>query len=171
MGISTAGDLSGLFAPSRANQMRDITDGTSGTIVVGETDTANFYGGPFMTTGSGLRRAPYTSGVFRAAFVGLTHTGWGSNEGGGAGALEVDGSGPKQSGAWFRPAAYAYEPTYICAWGINTEWPGTSSYHGPLIQVARADGSANTLSQNVNYGVYLRLNAIADNNVTPDPVD
>jgi prepilin-type N-terminal cleavage/methylation domain-containing protein len=169
MGIGTAGDLSGLFAPSRANQMRDITDGTSGTIVVAETDTANFYGGPFMTTGSGLRRAPYTSGVFRAAFVGLTHTGWGSNEGGGAGALEVDGSGPKQSGAWFRPAAYAYEPTYICAWGVNTEWPGTSSYHGPLIQVARADGSASTFSQSVNYGVYLRLNAIADNNVTPDP--
>ena len=173
MGIGTAGDLSGLFAPSRANQMRDITDGTSGTIVVGETDTSNYSGGPFMTTASGLRRAPYQNGVFRAAFVGLSHAGWGTNEGNTPRALEVDGSGTKNVG-WFRPVAnqpgpYAYEPTYICAWGINTEWPGTSSFHGPLIQVARADGSASTLSANVNYGVYLRLNAIADNNVTADP--
>jgi type II secretory pathway pseudopilin PulG len=170
-GFSNLGDLSGLFAPSRANQVRDITDGTSGTIIIAETDTANFYGGPFMTTGTGARRAPYTSGVFRAAFVGFSHAGWGTNEAGGPGALEVDGSGPKNVGTWFRPAAYAYEPTYICAWGINTEWPGASSYHGPLIQAARADGSTSTLSQNVNYSVYLRINAIADNNVTADPVN
>jgi len=171
MGIGALGDLSGLFAPSRANQMRDITDGTSGTVVIAEADTANFYGGPFMTTGTGLRRAPYTSGVFRAAFVGFSHAGWGTNEGGGAGAFEVNGSGPKNAGTWFRAGAYAYEPTYICAWGINTEWPGTSSYHGPMIQAARADGSAGTLSQSINYGVYLRINAIADNNVTPEPTE
>ncbi|MFN6398688.1 MAG: DUF1559 domain-containing protein [Planctomycetota bacterium] len=171
LGFANLGDMSGLFATSRANQMRDITDGTSGTVVVAETDTANFYGGPFMTTGTGLRRAPYTSGVFRAAFVGFSHAGWGTNEGGGQGALEVDGSGPKAAGTWFRAGAYAYEPTYICAWGINTEWPGTSSFHGPLIQTARADGSAGTLSQNINYGVYLRINAIADNNVTPEPTE
>jgi len=169
MGIGALGDLSGLFAPSRSNQMRDITDGTSNTVVVAETDSANFYGGPFMTTGTGLRRAPFQNGVFRAAFVGFSHAGWGTNEGGTSRALEVDGSGPKNVGTWFRAAAYAYEPTYIVAWGINTEWPGASSYHGPLIQTARADGSAGVLSQNINYGVYLRINAIADNNVTPEP--
>jgi hypothetical protein len=169
LGFINLGDMSGLFAPSRSHQMRDITDGTSNTIVIAEADSANFYGGPFMTTGTGLRRAPYTSGVFRAAFVGFSHAGWGTNEGGAPRAFEVDGSGTKNVGTWFRPAAYAYEPTYICAWGINTEWPGTSSYHGPLIQTARADGSAGVLSQNINYGVYLRVNAIADNNVTPEP--
>lgn len=169
MGIGTLGDLSGLFAASRANAMRDITDGTSNCVVVAETDTSNFYGGPFMTTGTGLRRAPYQNGVFRAAFVGFSHAGWGTNEGGGQGALEVDGSGPKNVGTWFRAASHAYEPTYIVAWGINTEWPGASSFHGPLVLAARADGSNSPLSQNVNYGVWLRLNAIADNNVTAEP--
>lgn len=171
IGIGVLGDLSGLFAPSRANAIRDITDGTTNTVVIAETDTANFYGGPFMTTGTGARRAPYQNGVFRAAFVGLSHAGWGTNEGGSPGAMEVNGAGPKAVGTWFRAAPYAYEPTYICAWGINTEWPGTSSYHGPMIQAARADGSAGTLSQNINYGIYLKLNAIADNNIAPEVND
>jgi prepilin-type N-terminal cleavage/methylation domain-containing protein len=174
MGFAVAGDLSGLFAPGQSAAMRDITDGASTTVVVAEADSANFYGGPFMTTGTGLRRAPFQSGVFRAAFAGFSHAGWGSSEDPSwcappPGALEVDGSGTKAAGSWFRPAPYAYEPTFICAWGINTEWPGTSSYHGPLIQTARADGSAGVLSQNINHGVYLRINAIADNNVTPEP--
>ncbi|MFN9346834.1 MAG: DUF1559 domain-containing protein [Planctomycetota bacterium] len=170
MGIGTAGDLSGLFAPGQSAAMRDIVDGTSNTIVVEEDDSANFYGGQFMTTGTGLRRAPFTSGVFRAAFVGFSHAGWGSSENPPCapppGALEVDGSGTKNAGTWFRAAAYAYEPTYIVAWGINTEWPGASSYHGPLVQTARADASVGITSQNINYGVWLRLNAIADNNIT-----
>lgn len=169
LGFANNGDMSGLFAPSRANGLKDITDGTSNTLVVAETDSAGFYGGPFMTTGTGKRRAPYTSGVFRAAFVGFSHAGWGTNEGGANRAMEVDGSGYKGAGSWFRGAAYAYEPTFICAWGVNTEWPGTSSFHGPMIQAAYADGSASTLSQNVDYGVYLRINAIADNNITVDP--
>lgn len=168
MGIGNAGDLSGLFAPTRQNGLKDITDGTSGTMVIAETDSANFGGGPFMTTATGKRRAPWNAGVFRAAFVGLALAGWGTNEGGQNRAWEVDGSGFKQV-RWFRESAYAYEPTYICAWGVNTEWPGTSSFHGPMILTAYADGSANTFSSNVDYGVYLRLNAIADNNITVDP--
>lgn len=170
LGFRNDGDMSGLFAPSRANAIRDITDGTSGTMVIGEADSANFGGGPFMTTASGRRRAPFQNGVFRAAFVGFAFAGWGTNEGGGAGAMEVDNSGAKNVG-WFRVTPYAYEPTYICAWGINTEWPGTSSYHGPMVQAAYADGSASTLSSAIDYGVYLRINAIADNNITPDPRD
>jgi prepilin-type N-terminal cleavage/methylation domain-containing protein len=174
MGFAVAGDLSGLFAPGQSAALRDITDGTSTTLVVAEADSANFGGGPQWTTASGRRRAPFQSGVFRAAFVGFSHAGWGSSEDPSwcappPGALEVDGSGPKAAGSWFRPAPFAYEPTFICAWGINTEWPGTSSYHGPLIQAAYADGSASTLSSTVDFGVYNRLNAIADNNVMPDP--
>lgn len=165
-GFSNLGDLSGLFAPSRSNAMRDITDGTSNCVVVAETDTANFYGGPFMTTGSGLRRAPYQNGVFRAAFVGFSHAGWGTDEGGSPGAIQPDGTATQAAGNWRRERPYVYEPTYIVAWGINTEWPGASSYHGPFVQAARADGSAGVVSQNINYGVWLRLNAIADNNLT-----
>ena len=169
MGIANAGDLSGLFAPTRQHGQKDLTDGTSTTMVIAETDSANFGGGPFMTTSTGKRRAPFNAGVFRAAFVGFSHAGSGTNEGGTNRGWEVDGSGYKAAGTWFRPAPYAYEPTYICAWGVNTEWPGTSSFHGPMIQAAYADGSTSTFSSNVDYGVYLRLNAIADNNITVDP--
>jgi hypothetical protein len=165
-GFSNLGDLSGLFAPSRSNAMRDITDGTSNCVVVAETDTANFYGGPFMTTGTGLRRAPYSNGVFRAAFVGFSYAGWGTNEGGSPGAIQPDGTAPQAVEDWRRANPFVYEPTYIVAWGINTEWPGASSYHGPFVQAARADGSTNVVSQNINYSIWLRLNAIADNNLT-----
>ena len=168
LGFANNGDMSGLFAPTRRNGVKDITDGLSNTLVIAETDSAGFGGGPFMTTATGKRRAPFTDGVFRAAFVGLALAGWGTNEGGTNRAWEVDGSGYKQVN-WFRAAPYAYEPTFICAWGINTEWPGTSSFHGPMIQAAYADGSTSTLSSTVDYGVYLRINAIADNNITVDP--
>jgi hypothetical protein len=161
--------MSGLFAPTRQNGQKDITDGTSNTLVIAETDSAGFGGGPFMTTSTGKRRAPFQSGVFRSAFVGFSHAGSGTNEGGTNRGWEVDGSGYKAAGTWFRPAPYAYEPTFICAWGVNTEWPGTSSFHGPMISAAYADGSTSNLSSTVDYGVYLRINAIADNNITVDP--
>jgi len=169
LGFANNGDMSGLFAPTRQNGQKDITDGTSNTLVIAETDSAGFGGGPFMTTSTGKRRAPFQSGVFRSAFVGFSHAGSGTNEGGTNRGWEVDGSGYKAAGTWFRPAPYAYEPTFICAWGVNTEWPGTSSFHGPMISAAYADGSTSNLSSTVDYGVYLRINAIADNNITVDP--
>jgi prepilin-type N-terminal cleavage/methylation domain-containing protein len=169
LGFRIGGDMSGLFAVTRFNSLKDVTDGTSNTLVIAETDTAGFYGGPFMTTASGIRRAPYTSGVFRAAFVGFSHAGWGANEDGAQRCLEVDGTGYKRAGTWFRGASYAYEPTFITAWGVNTEWPGTSSFHGQGIQTAFGDGGVHFLSANVDYGTYLRLNAIADNNLNKDP--
>ena len=147
---------------------KDITDGTSNTLVIGETDTGGFGGGPFMTTASGIRRGRFGDTVFRAAFVGLSYAGWGANEDGAQRCMEVDGSRYKSPG-WFRASPHAYEPTFITAWGVNTEWPGTSSYHGPGIQTAFGDGGVHFLSANVDYGTYLRLNAIADNNLNKDP--
>jgi prepilin-type N-terminal cleavage/methylation domain-containing protein len=170
-GIVNAGDVNGLFAPSRSTALRDITDGTSGTIVVGETDSSNFGGGPPWATARGTRRAPLGNAVYRAAFVGAQIAGWGTNEGGSPGAFEVDGSGPKNAWSWFRAGPHVLEPTFMSLFGINNEWPGASSYHGPLIQAAYADGSASTLSSTVDFGVYIRLNAIADNNILPDPRD
>jgi prepilin-type N-terminal cleavage/methylation domain-containing protein len=169
LGFRQIGDMSGLFAPTRSNALRDIVDGASNTLIVGETDTAGFYGGPFMTSGSGIRRGIPQWAVYRAAFLGAAHTGWGGNEGGGNRCMEVDNSNYKVNGTWFRAGPHVYEPTYICAWGVNTEWPGTSSYHGNGIQTAWADAGVHFLSQNVDYGTYLRLNAIADNNRTVDP--
>jgi len=166
-GFREVADVSGLFAPSRINGLKEITDGQSNVLIIGETDSTNFYGGPWMTTSTGARRRYTQEGVFRAAFVGLAVSGWGANEDGVNRALEVDGSGFKRGG-WFKPAPYAYEPTFITAWGINTEWPGTSSYHGGAVQTAFADGSVRFMNANVAMRTYILMNAIGDNYVLPD---
>jgi hypothetical protein len=70
-----AADMAGLFAPTLVNKIRDITDGTSNTMVIGETDTFGFYGGPGWTCGTGKRREIVGAAVFRAAFLGAAHAG------------------------------------------------------------------------------------------------
>jgi prepilin-type N-terminal cleavage/methylation domain-containing protein len=42
LGFANNGDMSGLFAPTRQNGQKDITDGTSNTLVIAETDSAGF---------------------------------------------------------------------------------------------------------------------------------
>lgn len=167
-GFNNVADVSGLFAPTRINKLRDITDGTSNVLIIGETDSTNYYGGPWFTSASGARRNIFQWGVYRAAFLGAAHAGWGANEDGIQRAWEVDGTGYKQPGTWFRAGPHAYEPTFITAWGINTEWPGLASYHGGGVQTTFADGSVRFLTANVAMRTYVLLNGIADNYVTPD---
>ncbi len=170
-GFNNVGDVSGLFAPTRINKIRDIADGTSNVLIIGETDSTGHYGGPWFTTGTGTRRNIFQWAVFRAAFLGAPHAGWGANEDGVQRALEVDGSGFKQAGTWFRAGPHVYEPTFITAWGINTEWPGTSSYHTGGIQTAFADGSNRFMSNSILMKTYVLVNSIADNYVTPESTD
>lgn len=160
--LTAAGDLSGVFAVTRWSKMSHILDGTSNTIVIAETDTAGFHGGIFNTGPTGVRRNS-SQAVFRVAFVGTTANGWGGNEAGER-VREVDG-GTRGGGAWFRAAPYSNTPSYITAWGINNEWPGASGYHTGGIQTASADGSVAFISKSVAYGTWLKLNAMADNNV------
>ena len=160
--LTSSGDLSGIFAVTRFSKIAHITDGTSNTIAIAETDTVGHHGGPFQTTASGVRRNTIES-VYRVAFVGTTANGYGGNEGEQR-VREVDGN-TKSHGSWFRAGPHTNVPSYITAWGINTEWPGASGYHTSGIQTAWADGSVAFISESVNYGTWLKLNAMADNNV------
>ena len=164
--ITRDADLSGLFTVTRFNKMASMADGTSNTMVIGECDSTNFGGGPFMTAGTGARRSQ-GQGVFRAAFVGPGYSGWQGNE------VTVNTVNPEgnafSAGAWFRAAPYSFTPTYLCAWGPNCEWPGTSSYHTGGIQAAFGDGSVTFLSANLDYGTYLKINAVADGLAMKDP--
>ena len=157
-------DFSGLFTPTNVNRIRDITDGTSNTLVIGETDTYGHYGGVPYTSGTGKRREIVGAAVFRAAFVGPTTHGYGAEAGK---VWEVDGSEIKPFARWFRAAPHMQEPTYICALGPNTEYHATSSYHPGGVQSAFADGSVRFLRSNIDFKSYVVINGIADQYVNP----
>jgi prepilin-type processing-associated H-X9-DG protein len=86
---------------------------------------------------------------------------WGGNEGGGIRTVQCDGSA-MTNGAWFRGSPHAYSPTYITAWGINTEWPGTSSYHTGGMNATMGDGSVQFIAQSIDMRAYIALNGIGD---------
>ena len=51
------GDVSGVFAPGKKwRSLASIKDGTSNTVICAETDAWNYYGGPQLTTGTGIFR-------------------------------------------------------------------------------------------------------------------
>ena len=159
--LPKAGDYSGLFAINRTFRIADITDGTSNTVAVSEADSYGFKFGGFQTSGTGVRRARGGESVFRAAFLFTTYTG---------GCVQppfqkADGSGPAADGQWFRSAPYSYSPTYLTAWGINTEWPGASSMHTGGALAARADGSVGFFRQSIKWGTWVALNGVGDGGV------
>lgn len=161
--ITKTADLSGLFTVTKTRRFSDIRDGTSNTIVVSEKDSMGFGGGPFMTSGTGAPRVG--TPVFCSAFVATSHAGWQANETG-ANVVNVDGSA-KSNGTWWRD--HSFTPSYLTAWGINTDWPGASSLHPGGMQVLYGDDSVSFLSETIDYGTYLKLNAIADGLTLIDP--
>ncbi|MCR4411933.1 MAG: DUF1559 domain-containing protein [Thermoguttaceae bacterium] len=167
-GINQAGDFSGLFTHGRFFKMSSITDGTSNTVVVAETNSYAYYGGPFNTTGTGKPRISRGDAVFRPAFLGCSHGGYPTDEGGTPRFSDVDDSGPKRAWTWFRAAPHTFSPSYICAWGINTEWPGASGLHPGGINALLGDGSVRFINQTLQYGAWLMVNGVADNSPTPN---
>ncbi len=166
-GITQTGDYSGLFTHGRFFKMSNITDGTSNTVVVAETNSWAYYGGPFNTSGTGKPRVTRGAAVFRPAFLGCSHGGYPTDEGGTPRFADVDDSGPKRAWTWFRAAPHAFSPSYLCAWGINTEWPGASGLHPGGINALLGDGSVRFINQTLQYGAWLKLNGVADNAPPP----
>src|SRR6056297_618257 len=154
----------GLFTQTRTHRMSSVADGTSNTLFCAEADSMGFGGGPIRTCGTGARR--FGTPVFHSAFVGTAYAGWGGNETG-QNTVNPDGSARGGSG-WFRN--HAFTPTFIAAWGPNSNWPGPSSYHASNgIQIGMIDGSVSFIAETIDYGTWLKLNAIADNHTLNDP--
>lgn len=158
--LTGTADFSGLFTSNRTRKMKDILDGTSNVIVVAEKDSAGHGGGAIRTVGSGVLRRG-TNRVFSTALVATAVNGWPGNEGAPSPprTTNPDGSA-KPNGGWFRSGPHSFTPTYISAWGPNAEWPGPSSMHPGGIQALWGDGSVAFVSETIDYGNWLKINAI-----------
>jgi prepilin-type N-terminal cleavage/methylation domain-containing protein len=162
------GDYSGLFAITRNMKFSSVNDGTSNTVVVAETDSYGYKWGAFNTSGSGKRRVGAGEAVFRSAFVYTGYAGQINNESGGS-VKKPDDSGNASSGGWFRAAPHSFSPTYLTAWGIDTEWPGAGSNHaGGICQATRADGSVGSISKTIAWPTWVAVNGVADGSTASD---
>jgi prepilin-type N-terminal cleavage/methylation domain-containing protein len=184
--IPNDNDLTNIFAPPSCGQapasargMKDITDGTSNTVVVAEITASGFSNtngvnpgicDPTQNTGT-----KYTggSGVVASALFYPFPGGYSYECNTSISA--PDDSGVANSGqGWFigNVRGWGYPlvkgPFYICAFGIGFEWPSAGTNHVGVLPCLRADGSAFALGTTVDYGVYCSINGMRDGNTTPN---
>ncbi|QDU11875.1 DUF1559 domain-containing protein [Gimesia aquarii] len=156
----------GIFTPQASSRVRDIIDGTSNTVAVGETSTLgykrNIVNGvdqtPQHTSGTGVIRQGAGEAVFRAAFVAGSFTvamHAGGQDLNGDAYVNPDGSAIS---GWFRAGPHLVAPYFQSSWGINTDWPGASSQHVGGVQVTMADGAVRFVSENIDWLVWNGLN-------------
>lgn len=142
--------LGGVFTLNVATSIKDIPDGTSNTIAVGETCAEGFKDGGHQRCGTGKVRVGAGEAVFRPALVAPPY----SDSQGSAGNAwpSPDGANnPQTSWAWWKAGPHAYKPTYLHCFGLNAEWPGASSTHVGGGHFLMADGAVRFISQNINY--------------------
>jgi len=140
--------LNGIFQLITRVKIKDITDGTSNTVMVGEVTARGNTGGAIQTGQQAAKRLG-NNGVFRSLLL-ATHSNGDINVGP---ILDPQGGkrgGNPQNALWWKASPYAFHPIYIAAWGLNGEWPGCSSPHTGGGFFLMADGSVKFISTSID---------------------
>lgn len=148
----------GVFTLLKSTKLSNIKDGTSNTIMLGETTVGGFArpAGTLRYQGGvgNLRRG--RSRVFRASLLATQpHPTIAQNVPRVGGPLQwPDGSGAItnwwKNNSWALP--YAYKPVFSTHNSINVDWPGAGSSHPGGAQFALADGSVRFVSEAISNG-------------------
>jgi prepilin-type N-terminal cleavage/methylation domain-containing protein len=163
------GDYNGPFAVNKNRTFANFKDGTSQTIMVGEKNSTGYKGahgvGPDIRSwmGTGIPRIATGEAVFSAAFVGTAGFGRpGTTSDDPVSYQNPDGNGILAE-TWFRAGPHAFNPTYITAWGVNSEWAGPGSVHaGDVVGYTFGDGSVKFIPDTVDYKTFFYLHGLSD---------
>jgi prepilin-type N-terminal cleavage/methylation domain-containing protein len=142
--------VSGVFQNGGNTRIRDITKGTSSTIMVGEVSTQGFeppagVPGHLRSGGGRIRGGGAGNAVFRAALISP-----GTNED-----VMIDRGWTRPDGAvagfWWRGGPYVCQPTYLSCFGMNNNWPGPSSVHAGGAHFLMADGAVRFINDSIQH--------------------